>query len=543
MPTADTILQLLGRAHPMVLHLPIGLLVGLVALELWNAWQNRRSDDDRLAGTRAPIAIVLWLSVFAALGASASGLILAEEGTHAGSGVVVHRTLALVFTGVLCVAACCHAFGLRTAYRRFLALGLLSIVPAGHFGASLTHGERFLYAPLLAAETEPERPAIITTGVETTFATSIAPVLEARCVSCHGPDRRKGGLRLDSPEMIERGGHSGAVVLAGDAGASQLLARMRLPLEDDEHMPPATKPQPTGAEIALIESWIRAGAPFEGGFAAEPGDGGTLVAMVDETEAIAGDDPALPDAPFADQAALDRLAESFVHVAPVQPGKANLWVDLAPVAPSIDDDRFDTLIAPIAPSLGELHAARTRIGDEAVGALTGAKALTTLDLSWTGFTAEGLSSIAPLPALRELRLVGTPIGDDALNALAAMPALRKLYLWRSGVTAEGVAGLRSARPDLEIITDADPTPALETEGELAFSGDRPLPGGTEASPTAAPSAVSLAPINSACPVSGAPVDPAHAIVFKGRVVGFCCTKCLTAFVNDPDAYAGGIEAN
>ena len=41
------------------------------------------------------------------------------------------------------------------------------------------------------------------------------------------------------------------------------LVRLMLSLEDEDHMPPNEKPQPSSSEIALIQAWINEGAKFE----------------------------------------------------------------------------------------------------------------------------------------------------------------------------------------------------------------------------------------------------------------------------------------
>ncbi len=92
----------------------------------------------------------------------------------------------------------------------------------------------------------------------------IRSLLSNRCFACHGPDadERKGGFRLDQGDSSYRAAESGKIpVVAGKPDESELLARMRTK-DVDERMPPpdfgkALEPN----EIALVEDWIRAGAP------------------------------------------------------------------------------------------------------------------------------------------------------------------------------------------------------------------------------------------------------------------------------------------
>jgi len=65
------------------------------------------------------------------------------------------------------------------------------------------------------------------------------------CESCHGPEKQKGKLRLDSLEALMKGGENGPVVVAGNPKKSPLVARVLLPATDDDHMPPEGKPAPS----------------------------------------------------------------------------------------------------------------------------------------------------------------------------------------------------------------------------------------------------------------------------------------------------------
>ena len=102
--------------------------------------------------------------------------------------------------------------------------------------------------------------AVATASDNSAFANCILPVLKNNCVSCHGPQKSKGGLRLDSYAALMQGGDDGPAIKPGDAAHSDLLQRLAIPAEDDDHMPPAGKPQPTPEEITLLKWWVDAGA-------------------------------------------------------------------------------------------------------------------------------------------------------------------------------------------------------------------------------------------------------------------------------------------
>jgi mono/diheme cytochrome c family protein len=78
-------------------------------------------------------------------------------------------------------------------------------------------------------------PAAAKKGV--TYATDIKPILEASCVRCHGSERPKAGLRLDSLENLLKGSKEGPVVTAGNSVKSPLLIAVSQ-LDPELSMPP-----------------------------------------------------------------------------------------------------------------------------------------------------------------------------------------------------------------------------------------------------------------------------------------------------------------
>jgi hypothetical protein len=182
--------------------------------------------------------------------------VLAGE-SYGGDTIGQHKVLGLVLAGLLVLAAVLALRAGRLPFRLTLGAALLVMVPAGHLGGSITHGADFLFAPL-----HPRQAHATPAAPVSEYARTIAPLLERTCTKCHNPDKRKGELLLTTREGILAGGENGAVLVPGRPDESPLVQRCELPLDDDDHMPPADKPQPTAAELAALRAWIAAGAAF-----------------------------------------------------------------------------------------------------------------------------------------------------------------------------------------------------------------------------------------------------------------------------------------
>lgn len=91
------------------------------------------------------------------------------------------------------------------------------------------------------------------------FVEDVRPLLEAKCVSCHGPEKQEGNLRLDSLAAAERGGDRGAAVVPGDAEQSLLVTAISFD-DPDFQMPP--KQKLSDHEIAMLNNWVTSGAAW-----------------------------------------------------------------------------------------------------------------------------------------------------------------------------------------------------------------------------------------------------------------------------------------
>lgn len=91
-----------------------------------------------------------------------------------------------------------------------------------------------------------------------------AAVLSQHCISCHGPDKSKGGLRLDNHEAFLSGGDNEDAINMDKPGESHLLKVISLPHDDDDIMPPKGRPL-NEEEIASLRAWFDSKAPWPEG--------------------------------------------------------------------------------------------------------------------------------------------------------------------------------------------------------------------------------------------------------------------------------------
>ena len=92
------------------------------------------------------------------------------------------------------------------------------------------------------------------------FARDVRPILARACVGCHGPEKQKGGLRLDRKDAAMAGGDNGRALLAGKAAESDLIARVRGDVAETA-MPPKGD-RLSAAEVGTLARWIDQGATW-----------------------------------------------------------------------------------------------------------------------------------------------------------------------------------------------------------------------------------------------------------------------------------------
>src|SRR5215218_3863682 len=91
------------------------------------------------------------------------------------------------------------------------------------------------------------------------FEKEVRPVLAEQCYKCHGPEKQKGELRVDSLEALLKGSDQGPVVVPGKPEESSLIKSIK---HLGESKMPAKEPKMPDAQISALERWVAMGAPW-----------------------------------------------------------------------------------------------------------------------------------------------------------------------------------------------------------------------------------------------------------------------------------------
>lgn len=423
-----------ARLHPLLVHLPIGVLGLVILLEVLQRWSGK-------ADYRPAIGVALFLAAATALASVATGWGLGQEGGYPEAILQRHRWLGVGVAAGSVLLWLGHQKLVPFLHRGYLVLlGLTggTLVLAGHYGGVMTHGADYL-------QTYPQ-PDVTITDVASAevFTDLVQPVLAAKCVGCHKPEKKKGELLLSSIEGIQQGGESGSLFDFKVPGNSLLLQRIHLPLSNEEHMPPEGKTQLTGEEKALLAWWIENEACVD-----------CPVSDLSEPEPIlAGYLESLQQAstvsvPDLAEAKLDRLRRQGIRVNRLAADSPWVTVDLSR-RQDLDRSIFSK-IRHVGDHVLELNLGFSNFSDDLATQLRNFPNLQKLYVQQTAITDQTISAVAELPGLTTLNAYGTSISEDGLARLSDLADLRTLYLWQTGVNESAISQVFGRKPGLKVI--------------------------------------------------------------------------------------------
>ncbi|MBA4149276.1 MAG: hypothetical protein H0X66_14270 [Verrucomicrobia bacterium] len=276
------------------------------------------------------------------------------------------------------------------------------------------------------------------------FQKDVAPILQKSCVECHGPDKDKGGLRLDTKALALKGGKGGDTIVIGKADDSEILKRISLPKDDDDIMPPKGGPL-SKEQIEAIKKWISEGAIWPDGIVLKAeGKTGSTDSHAAKTPEKLPDYKPTP----AETKAIAQLEAAGVSIRPI--AQNIQWREAT--FRGLGTNATDSTIAPLKDVLGllDLNLAGTKVTDAGLAALKNLTNLTTLHLEHTAVTDAGLVHLKELKNLRYLNLFNTKVSDAGLKHLEGLAKLQNVYVWQTKVTDKGINALQTKLSDVKV---------------------------------------------------------------------------------------------
>ena len=431
----EVIQQLIGRLHPVVVHLPIGFIITGLLLQ----WFDRKNHE----WSKIIAMVFLWGFISATIASISGYLLYKGEGYsfdtvkfHLWFGIATAIFSLLMYLRLLPPSQMDFIRRMPVVLLSFLLLFLISFT--GHLGGNITHGSDYLLEPLpnniksflgLGPELY-EMPTLDKENWEEAelYTDVVQPILNNKCVSCHNAKKEKGELQLEEENGILKGGENGAIIEANDPENSSLYARLILPLEHEDHMPPKDKTQLTPDEIAVIKAWIAHSNPFD----KKIGELG-LKKNLFKSFFPKAEDNTYPDVEVAEIAmdTISALKKKGLHVEPISENSNFIKVSCIN-KPSFSDSDFDLLL-PIKDQIVSLDLGDTRISDTIFEKLGSLPHLTFLKLDNSDITGRNIESLEGLEYLKSINLVGTNFQETHLPKLKKFKSLQTVYLYNTPI--------------------------------------------------------------------------------------------------------------
>jgi uncharacterized membrane protein len=453
-----SIQQLIGNLHPALVHLPVGIFFVCCIYQFTPA---------AVAGTSSFGRFALWIGCIAALLSCISGLLLSGNNEYDESLVTTHQWLGIslfVFSVIMLVFEY-RMQSIRLKRISYVLLFLLLMV-TGHLGGSLTHGSDYLTdAWNVDSDAEGARKVIVNIDSANLYADLVQPVFQQKCYSCHGKNKQKGDLRLDKEPLMMKGGEDGIILVPGDPLKSDLVKRLELPRNHDDHMPPKEKPQLTEQDIRLIHWWVQTGASFTKRIheLERSSEIDRLLSFYMEDTGPSRPESIIPEKEVdkADAKDLEAVSRLGIVISPIAQNSNYLQMNCI---------NADTLSYTNSKIFGELkrqllwlRAGNRSVTDSVLLNIAQCTNITRLQLDGSAVTDAGMKHLAKLDSLEYLNIVGTSTSASGLSALKNLKALKIIYAYNTAIKKEDLASLKKLFPTTVIELGGFQVPTLVSD--------------------------------------------------------------------------------
>jgi uncharacterized membrane protein/mono/diheme cytochrome c family protein len=449
-----------GSFHPLLVHLPIGILLLAALFQLL-------SQKEKYQSLASSVSITLFIGMISAIASCISGYLLSGIGDYDEGMIFNHQ-----WSGIALAIVSIFAWYLNRKGRQITWISIimvLLIILTGHFGGSITHGSDYLTRAFSAEALEQsrqKRKPIPNVQQALAYQDVIKPILTSKCYKCHGSNKQKGKLRLDMPDFILKGGKSGKAIIAGNTDESELIKRILLLKESDDHMPPIEQSQLTKAELDLIHWWVSSGADFNkkvADLAQTEKIKPVLLSLQSEEKAEVALISDIPKETVvqADAKVVQELLARGVALIPVALNSNYLSVNFVALDSITDKDL--QLLEPLSKQVIWLKIGNSNLDDNKLKSIVKLSSLSRLSIERTAVSDAGIGLLNSLSKLTYLNLVGTSVTAKGLSQLKSLKELRQIFLYQTAISNAEFSQLSKLFPKAVIDTGGYKLQFLESD--------------------------------------------------------------------------------
>ena len=418
----DDFLILIGRFHPLIVHLPIGFIVLGILIEL---------NKKKLGWSNEALKFIFFWASITGVFSIISGFFQYQNGGYLWETVQNHfiagvLTIILSFSFYLKLIE--NSIFKSIPRKLFTIANSVILIVTGHLGGSITHGEEHLVEPINNLVGINEEETLTVKYYEDfkekpLFYSIIQPIIDEKCVKCHNSKKSNGKLKMHNSEELMRGGKNGSIINYDNPEMSEMYVRIHLPKEEKKHMPPKTGKQLTRQEINLISKWIKNGSSFEKSikdFKLEENL---------KNYFFATEKPFFPliEVSAPDNESIRKIREKKILINSIYKNSNFLKVSSINSLDFKNDDI--SLLSDINKNIVSLDLSDSRITDSIFSQLKYFTNLTILKLNNTAITGKKINQLSELKNLKRIYLVNTNFNFEYINTFTQFKNLKKVYLF------------------------------------------------------------------------------------------------------------------
>lgn len=455
----DNIVAFLGRFHPLVVHLPIGILLFAGLMQIISLKSQSYSKKLNPA-----ISFTLFWGGISSIGAIAIGWLLSLQGGYDVNTLFWHKWLGILLTVLSFFSWALKSDKIKlnkSVFYIVLSSVILLVGVTGHLGGNLTHGDTYLmhYAPnfikkIAGVEIKPSSDFLTKIHPDSlqVYPHFIQPILDKKCTGCHNSNKKEGGLLLSNYKEIFKGGDNGTIINSKYPLKSELLNRVTLPKGHKKFMPPRGNSLTFG-EVQIIEWWMKNGADSISKFADSKNLDQNLIHTLIRDYQLDYN-----PRPYYEKIKVDSLSNATISELVQNEfsvdfmGETSNMLSITYKGDSIKKSQLEKLLL-AKEQVTWLNLSNCNLTDDLLYLIRDYKNLTRLNLHSNPITDESISYLQNFEHLNSMNLYNTNISNISLENLVHLPSLLKLYIWKTNITPTEVKEITNNYSHIDIVTN------------------------------------------------------------------------------------------